>query len=94
MREHVALTQGLADRLHAHPRIDVVAPHPLNLVCFRHVDGDAATQALLEALNASGRVHLTHTRLDDRYVIRVSVGAQATEQRHVDALWSLLDSLA
>ena len=72
----------------------MVAPHPLNLVCFRHVDGDAATEALLDALNATGRVLLTHTRLDDRYVIRVSIGAQATEPRHVDALWALIDELA
>ena len=72
----------------------MVAPHPLNLVCFRHVDGDDATEALLAAINATGRVLLTHTRLDDRYVIRVSIGAQATESRHVDALWALIEEHA
>jgi aromatic-L-amino-acid decarboxylase len=91
VREHVALTQRLAARLRAHPRLEVVAPHPLNLVCFRHTDGDAATEALLHSLNATGRVLLTHTRLDDRFVIRVSIGAQATEARHVDALWDLIE---
>ena len=91
VRAHVQLTQSLAARLHAHPRLEVVAPHPLNLVCFRHVDGDEATQTLLDALNATGRVHLTHTRLDDRLVIRVAIGAQATEARHVDALWQLIE---
>jgi hypothetical protein len=39
-------------------------------------------------------VYLTHTRLDGRYVIRAVVGAWTTEQRHVDALWSLVDELA
>jgi aromatic-L-amino-acid decarboxylase len=91
IREHVALTQELAERLRAHPSLEVVAPHPLNLVCFRHVDGDAATQELLDGLNATGRVLLTHTRLDDRLVIRVAIGAQATETRHVDALWQLIE---
>jgi aromatic-L-amino-acid decarboxylase len=91
VREHVDLAQRLAERLHAHPRLEVVAPHPLNLVSFRHVDGDEATEALLGALNATGRVLLTHTRLSDRYVIRASVGAQATEPRHVDALWQLIE---
>jgi aromatic-L-amino-acid/L-tryptophan decarboxylase len=94
IREHVELTQDLAERLHAHPRLEVVAPHPLNLVCFRHVDGDSATEALLDALNATRRVLLTHTRLSDRYVIRVSIGAQATEARHVDALWQLIEEHA
>ena len=94
VREHVALTQALAQRIEGHPRLEVVAPHPLNLVCFRHRDGDAATEALLAALNASGRVLLTHTRLADRFVIRASIGAQATEARHVDALWSLIEAQA
>ena len=94
VREHVELTQGLAARLHDHPRLEVVAPHPLNLVCFRHLDGDVATAGLLQALNATGRVLLTHTRLEDRYVIRVSIGAQTTEARHIDALWAMIEELA
>jgi aromatic-L-amino-acid decarboxylase len=94
VRRHVELAQVFAARVGAHPSLELVAPHPLNLVCFRHVDGDGATAALLGALNASGRVMLTHTRLDDRLVIRVAVGAQATEARHVDALWELVDGLA
>jgi len=94
IREHVELTQDLAERLRDHPRLEVVAPHPLNLVCFRHADGDEATEALLAALNASGRVLLTHTRLDDRLVIRASIGAQATEERHVETLWHLIEEHA
>jgi aromatic-L-amino-acid decarboxylase len=94
VREHVELTQGLAARLHEHPRLEVVAPHPLNLVCFSHVDGEAVTEALLHALNSTQRVFLTHTRLDDRFVIRISIGAQATEARHVDALWALIEEHA
>jgi aromatic-L-amino-acid decarboxylase len=94
VREHVALTQDLAARLHDHPRLEVVAPHPLNLVAFRHAGGDGATQTLLDSLNATGRVLLTHTRLDDRLVIRASIGAQATQARHVDALWHLIEEHA
>ncbi len=91
IREHVSLAQDLAVRVAGHRRLEVVAPHPLNLVCFRHVDGDDATGALLEALNADGSVLLTHTRLDDHLVIRVAIGAQATEAHHVDALWALIE---
>jgi aromatic-L-amino-acid decarboxylase len=94
VREHVRLAGELAARVEADPRLVVAAPPRLNLVCLRHADGDAATEALHHALNAGGRVYLTHTRLDGRYVIRAVVGAWTTEQRHVDALWSLVDELA
>lgn len=94
VRRHVELTQGLAARIDAHPRLEVVAPHPLNLVCFRHLDGDIATEALLTALNETGQVFLTHTRLADRFTIRVSIGAQSTDAAHVDRLWDLVEALA
>ena len=94
VREHVDLAQSFAARVAGHPRLELAAPHPLNLVCFRHVDGDERTERLLAALNDTGRVLLTHTKLADRFVIRVSIGAQATEERHVDALWTLVEGLA
>jgi aromatic-L-amino-acid/L-tryptophan decarboxylase len=94
VRQHVALAQALASRVTGHPRLELVAPHPLNLVCFRHVDGDAATEELLAAVNDTGRVLLTHTRLDDRFVIRVAIGAQSTEERHVVDLWQLIEASA
>ena len=94
VRDHVRLAAGLAARVDADDRLVLAAPVDLNLVCFRHAAGDDATQALHEALNATGRVYLTHTRLTDRYVIRASIGAWTTEQRHVDALWALIDELA
>ncbi len=55
---------------------------------------DRASEALHRALNATGRVYLTHTRLAGRYVIRACIGAWTTERRHVDALWRLIDELA
>ncbi len=94
VRQHVDLAHDLAERLGADERFEVVAPVPLNLVCFCHVSGDDATQALITALNATGEVALTHTRLADRFVIRISVGARATERRHVERLWELIDHLA
>ncbi|MGV3759826.1 MAG: pyridoxal-dependent decarboxylase [Actinomycetota bacterium] len=94
VRHQTSLAQDLAARIDGHPRLELSAPHPLDLVCFHHVDGDAASEALLAGLNATGRVFLTHTRLGDRFVLRVAVGTQATEARHVDALWDLIDDLA
>jgi aromatic-L-amino-acid decarboxylase len=91
---HVRLAQDLVASVEDDARWVLAAPAPLNLVCLRHVDGDDATMAILEEVNRSGEQYLTHTRLDDRAVIRVSVGQTHTEQRHVDALWAHLRSLS
>jgi aromatic-L-amino-acid decarboxylase len=94
VREHVRLADGIASRIEADDRFELVAPHPFALVCFRHVGGNAATSALADALNATGRVAVTASQIDDEWFIRVSVGQTHTEQRHVDALWNLVDELA
>jgi aromatic-L-amino-acid decarboxylase len=94
VRRHVELAAGLVDRVEADERFVLAAPPRLGLVCLRHVDGDDATQALLDAVNASGEQYLTHTRLNGRLVIRVSIGQTQTEERHVRALWDHLTTLA
>ncbi len=94
VREHVRLGQELARWVREHPDFELAAPAHLNLVCFRHRGGDEASAAVLEEINASGRAYLTHTRLDDRYVIRVNVGQSYTEERHVRALWEQVTKAA
>jgi aromatic-L-amino-acid decarboxylase len=66
------------------------APSPISLVCIRHRDGDQRTQAVLEAINASGEALLSHTKFDDHYVIRVSIGQTRTRLEHVHKLFELL----
>ncbi|NNE10626.1 MAG: aspartate aminotransferase family protein [Ilumatobacter sp.] len=89
IRRDVALTQELASWVAADHRFEIVAPHPLNLLCLRVAgDGNEATDALIEGINASGRSHVTRTVLDDRSVMRVSVGARTTERRHLEAFWN------
>jgi aromatic-L-amino-acid decarboxylase len=98
LREHIRTGVGLAQELAAWARADsrfeVVAPHPLSLVCLRLVAGDEATEALLRAVNESGQAYLSHTKVHGRYVLRVAIGATLTERRHVEALWALLQRLA
>ena len=67
-----------------------VAPSPLSLVCIRHRDGDERTKQVLDAINASGEAMLSHTKLHDQYVIRVSIGATRTRLEHVHALYERL----
>ena len=92
LRTDVADAQWLVEQIAGDPRFVLSAPAPLNLVCLRLAAGDAATDALIEAVNATGRVNVTRTVLDARSVLRVSVGARATERHHVEHLWQLLQS--
>jgi aromatic-L-amino-acid decarboxylase len=87
VRRHVELAQRFAGWVRADERFELAAPAPLNLVCFRHRTGDAANQELLDRLNASGDLYLTHTRLQDRLTLRLSIGQAHTEQRHVEQAW-------
>jgi aromatic-L-amino-acid decarboxylase len=93
IREHIRLTQMLAELVSADARFEIVAPHPLNLLCLVVRHGDAATDRLIEQANATGTVLFTRTVLDGRSVLRFSIGASATQERHVRAGWALLQQL-
>jgi aromatic-L-amino-acid decarboxylase len=101
----VTLGRGFADLVDAEPDWERLAPIPFSTVCFRwrpqrvagHEDApavrallDERNAAILDAVNRTGEVFLSHTRLDDRFAIRLSVSSLRTERRHVDRAWELL----
>ncbi len=90
VREHVELAQQFAGWVDADESWERVTPTPLNLVTFRHRDGDEATQWILEQVNRTGRTYLSHTKLGGRFVIRMSIGQTGTQLRHVRSAWDLL----
>ena len=90
IRRHVALTQELAGWVADDDRFEIVAPHPLNLICLALRSGDEATDELIDAANATGEALFTRTVLDGRSVLRVSIGARTTERHHLEAAWHLL----
>lgn len=94
IRRHVALAQEFAGWVRASKDFELVAPAPLNLVCFAHRDGDDFNKRLLDRLNQSGRVYLTHTVLNGRFTLRFCVGQTNTESRHVRAAWDLIQNEA
>jgi aromatic-L-amino-acid decarboxylase len=94
MRRHVALAAEVEHWVNNDPRFVLAAPVRLNLVCFRHVDGDAATDALITNANDTGEVLFTRTVLDGRSVLRFSIGTHTTQRHHVAEAWALLESLA
>lgn len=94
VRRHVGLTKQFARWVEEDARFELAVDPPLNLVCFRHVGGEAANQALLERLNRSGALYLTHTRLQGRYTLRLCIGQTYTEARHVERAWRLIQEAA
>ena len=94
VRRHVALAQEFAGWVRADPRFELAVEPPLNLVCFRHRGGEEVNQALMDRLNRSGDLYLTHTRLNDRLTLRLSVGQTHTEARHVARAWQRIRQVA
>ncbi len=87
IRRHVELAQQFARWVDASADFEIAAPAPLNLVCFRHKAGDDFNRQLLDRLNRSGALYLTHTVLNGHYTLRLCVGQTWTEARHVEAAW-------
>jgi aromatic-L-amino-acid/L-tryptophan decarboxylase len=90
VRRHVELAQEFARWVEESDRFELAVRPPLNLVCFRHVGGDDINRKLMERLNASGRLYLTHTALADRFTLRLCVGQTSTQRRHVVEAWDLI----
>ena len=87
IREHVAWARSFADRIVMHPDFELSAPLPLNLVCFRHTGGDDINQHIMDTLNNDGEMYLTHTRLNDQIVLRMSIGGTNTTESNVVSAW-------
>lgn len=94
IREHIALTQRFADWVNSAENFEIVVPVNLNLVCFRHVAGDEFNRKLLETLNRSGRLFISHTTVNDSYCLRFCIGQTATTESHVSTAWRLIEGTA
>jgi aromatic-L-amino-acid decarboxylase len=97
IREHIRLARALASWIDADPEYNRLAPVPFSTVCFRaepqgveEKDFDSFNERLLEAVNATGQVFLSHTRLRDQYCLRMAIGNLRTTEKHVRTAWDLL----
>lgn len=100
IREHCRLARLFASWVDESDNWEVLAPVPLGLVCFRarpkdrsddHNDLDALNEAIMHGVNATGRALLSHTRLNDKLTLRLSVGNIRTTEKHVRQVWELLN---
>jgi len=83
IRDHIGFAQRLAAELTKRDDIELLAPQSFSVVVFRKKSGDGATAELIERMNASGRLFVSHTRLKNRLGIRVAIGNGATQWEHV-----------
>jgi aromatic-L-amino-acid/L-tryptophan decarboxylase len=90
IREHIRLGGLFEEWVRAEPGWEVCAPRHFSLVCFRRDGSDAANEELLQRVNASGEVFISHTRLGGRYVLRLAVGNARTTEDDVRLAWDVL----
>ncbi|MGZ8754662.1 MAG: pyridoxal-dependent decarboxylase [Acidimicrobiia bacterium] len=88
--EHLRLARLFASWIDADDDFELAAPVPVNLVCFRHMGGDNINQRIMDRVNQSGEIYLTHTRLNGELTLRMSIGQTHTEERHVRNAWALI----
>jgi aromatic-L-amino-acid decarboxylase len=101
LRGHCVLAREFAGWIRVSPDWQLLAPVPFALVCFRYAprgmsepDRDGANEAIMHIVNGTGDVFLSHTKLDGRYALRLSIGNIRTEERHIELAWQRLREAA
>ena len=87
VRKGVELGQLFKSFVEKDDRFEIMAPAPLNLVCFRAKASDEINEAILLKLNSSGKMYLTHTKLNNKYTLRLCVGSPLTKQSNIESTW-------
>ncbi len=96
LREHIRLAQLFRSWVEEHAMFEIMAPTPFSLVCFRFNDGrddeglNVFNKKLMDRINASGRIFVTHTILRGRFVLRLAIGQRMTRERHVRDAWEII----
>jgi len=90
IREAVRLAELFEGWVREEPGWEVCAPRHFSLVCFRREASDADNEAIVDRVNRSGELFLSHTRLDDRYVLRLAVGNERTTEKDLERAWIAL----
>jgi len=102
IRKHIELAKNLADEIAGCDDFEVITPVTINLVCFRYISKknlseeaiNQLNEKLLTAINASGKIYLSHTKLGGKYTLRMQIGQTYVEKKHVDAAWELIKTCA
>lgn len=96
IREHCRLARLFASWVDGSEDFEMLAPVPFGLVCFRACpkgvdDLNALNEKIMNEINSSGEAYLSHTKLNGKYTLRLSVGSIRVEERHLLKIWNLLN---
>ena len=99
IRYHLMMAETLASRIEKHPDFELMAPVVFSTLCFRCCphgasDPDEFNERLLEAVNGSGKVFLSHTKLNGDYVLRMAIGNLHTTMEHIESAWLIIQEKA
>lgn len=92
--EHIRLAQEFARWIRTSEDFELMAPAPLNLVCFAHRGGNDVNRKLLETINHEGKMFFTHTIIKDRFSLRMCIGQTNTQSEHVIQAWETIQKTA
>ncbi|MCS5490970.1 pyridoxal phosphate-dependent decarboxylase family protein [Algoriphagus limi] len=97
LKNHIQLAQKAKSWIESEERLEILAPVPFNTICFRHQDSklsleeeNAFNEKWINAVNVTGKVFFTHTKLEGKYVIRWVIGQTDVAEKHIQAAWVLL----
>ncbi|MFW9929405.1 MAG: pyridoxal phosphate-dependent decarboxylase family protein [Candidatus Thorarchaeota archaeon] len=103
IRFHLDLTKNLKEKIEKNPNFELLAPVPVNTICFRYKPQNKAFNdeqldelnvSLLEKINNTGKLFLTHTKLRNRYTLRIVIGQTEVTNKHVERAWDLITTFA
>jgi aromatic-L-amino-acid/L-tryptophan decarboxylase len=94
LRSHLEWAQKFAALVDAHPQFERVAPVPFSVVCFRFKGSDQQNQTIQEKVNQSGRIFISGTVLNGKFVLRLAIGNLATQWKDVEEAWELIAKAA
>ena len=90
IRQHMESAKAITEKINKDDRFELMAPTVLNLVCFRYKGSDDFNETLVQRLNDSGKLYLIHTKLNNKYTLRFSIGQTKTTWDHVIKAWELI----
>jgi aromatic-L-amino-acid decarboxylase len=94
IRENIEHTQILKSWIEEDNNFEIIAPVPLNLICFKHKNGSDFNQKLHEAINQSGQLYITRTKINNEYILRFSIGQATGTIDHIKKSWKLIQDTA
>ena len=94
IRKHIEMAQDFAQWVRQTDGFEVVVNPFFNLVCFRHKNGDDFNLKIMNKVNETGKIYFTHTKLNNRIVLRMCIAQTHTEPAHVKAAWDLIKQTA